>query len=194
MRWGSPSSPQTWNRYAYARDNPILYIDPDGKEDRKGSQAGTIFNFSGSTIWVSADVAGTTYVIPLEFGESSQSYFEDADAIIVQYGQNIDGEASGAFKIGGADVEIENGDSGSLELIRDGEYPLYFSAGRAGHFSSAFANSQKWIIPQTKEEVNKSMEDKKMLYQKRAKDKAEEKKKEEESKKNANKKTNSGKK
>jgi hypothetical protein len=27
---GSPADPQTWNRYAYARGNPVKYIDPHG--------------------------------------------------------------------------------------------------------------------------------------------------------------------
>lgn len=29
---GKPEDPQSWNRYAYARNNPLKYVDPDGKE------------------------------------------------------------------------------------------------------------------------------------------------------------------
>jgi RHS repeat-associated protein len=28
---GASSDPQTWNRYAYARNNPLKYVDPDGR-------------------------------------------------------------------------------------------------------------------------------------------------------------------
>lgn len=28
---GRPDDPQTWNRYAYARNNPLRYVDPNGK-------------------------------------------------------------------------------------------------------------------------------------------------------------------
>ena len=31
---GTPEDPQTWNRYTYARDNPITSFDPDGREGR----------------------------------------------------------------------------------------------------------------------------------------------------------------
>ena len=28
----TPDDPQSWNRYAYARSNPLLFVDPDGQE------------------------------------------------------------------------------------------------------------------------------------------------------------------
>ena len=31
---GSPSDPQSWNMYSYARNNPLLYTDPDGQTYR----------------------------------------------------------------------------------------------------------------------------------------------------------------
>ena len=27
-------NPQKWNRYAYSRNNPLRYVDPDGRDDR----------------------------------------------------------------------------------------------------------------------------------------------------------------
>ena len=29
---GDPEDPQSWNRYAYAKNNPLLYVDPNGQE------------------------------------------------------------------------------------------------------------------------------------------------------------------
>lgn len=34
----STEEPQKWNRYAYVRNNPLRYVDPDGREEQKPSQ------------------------------------------------------------------------------------------------------------------------------------------------------------
>jgi RHS repeat-associated protein len=35
---GKPTTPQSWNRYAYALGNPMKHVDPDGKESRAAIQ------------------------------------------------------------------------------------------------------------------------------------------------------------
>ena len=35
--------PQSWNRYVYARNNPLLYVDPDGRDFEKAWQEAKTF-------------------------------------------------------------------------------------------------------------------------------------------------------
>jgi RHS repeat-associated protein len=43
---GTPSFPQSWNRYAYARSNPLKYVDPNGKDIQlAGVNSTAVFNF-----------------------------------------------------------------------------------------------------------------------------------------------------
>lgn len=37
---GKVEDPQSWNLYAYARNNPLLYTDPDGMKFRRQKRAG----------------------------------------------------------------------------------------------------------------------------------------------------------
>lgn len=132
----------------------------------------------GHEIWVASDVDGKLYVIPLEYGESSSVFFEDTDAVIIGNGQEIDGETEGAFKLGGGDVDVENGEESSLEISRDGEYVAYYVGGHAGYTDSEEAARQGWVVPKDKAAVEAARRDKEDLRQ-RSLDKAKEEKKRE---------------
>lgn len=155
------SQPQSWNRYAYALNNPIRYVDPDGQTEREGAAAGVVVNQSSEVIWVAGDVSQKTYVIPLQPGESSAQYFGDADAIIIdpgtadQSGQSIEGETTGAFKIGVSEVGVVGTSRGELSLDRSAGYFLSYLFGRAGFLDVHEAQDEGWVIPKDRQATEK---------------------------------------
>ena len=51
--------PQRWNRYAYARNNPLRYVDPDGREVRyANAQLQTFFGFLSARSGMVRDTLG----------------------------------------------------------------------------------------------------------------------------------------
>ena len=56
--------PQRWNRYAYARNNPLRYVDPDGKDVvlvARNNAGGGMFNFGHTAIRVFGQGYDQTY-------------------------------------------------------------------------------------------------------------------------------------
>jgi len=47
---GRPTDPQSWNRYAYARDNPLVLVDPNGLEWLDGAKWGQRATAAGESV------------------------------------------------------------------------------------------------------------------------------------------------
>ncbi|MEO7417873.1 MAG: RHS repeat-associated core domain-containing protein, partial [Thermoanaerobaculia bacterium] len=183
------SQPQSWNKYIYALNNPIRYVDSDGRTEREGALAGVIVNNSSEIIWIAGDVGQATYVIPLKPGESSLDYFIDADAIVVDPGvvgpkgaslaPSIEGESSGAFKIGVSSVEVEDSEPMTLTLDRSAGYAGSWLIGRAGFLDAKEAKHEGWVTPkdrQAAEKIKQGLHEK--MEEKKKMEEAEKKKKE----------------
>ncbi len=143
------AKPQRWNRYAYALGNPVKFVDPDGRTERKGWKAGTVRNNSRVPVWIASDIDKKVVVVPLQPGEKSTKYFADTDAVLISPGSPLDGREEGAYKIGTQDIDIEQGEGDSLVLDLDNvEFLPNLIAGKEGFLSLAEAEKEGWVIPQ----------------------------------------------
>jgi hypothetical protein len=178
------SLPQSWNKYAYVLNNPLHYIDLDGQEEREGILAGVIVNNSSEVIWVASDVGDETIVIPLNPGETSATYFQDADAVVIDPGTvtsqgavlapSIAGETSGAIKIGASVVGVEDAGPLNLGLNRSSGYGVSWLLGKAGAVDAKEAQKQGWVIPKDRGAAEKRKDELRKMVEEREKKRREE--------------------
>jgi hypothetical protein len=145
-------------------------------------------------IWIAGDVDGKIVVVPLSRGESSVTYMQDADAVIIDPGvvsqegamlaPSIEGENSGAFKIGASVVSIEDSGPMDLSLNHSAGYAGSWLIGKAGFIDAKEAQKQQWVIPKDRQAAEKNKEEMRntMKEQEKKKKEEEKKKKEQQSK------------
>jgi hypothetical protein len=84
---------------------------------------------------------------PSEAGENSSAYLTDTDAVIIGPGQSIDGQTTGAYKIGASTVSIEGSARGKIEISRGVGYVTNAAIGHAGRVDAATAQRNGWVAP-----------------------------------------------
>jgi hypothetical protein len=135
----------------------LKYNDPTGQEENLVG-GGTVINNSSQVIYIAFDAdqmgkGGTNLdvVIPLNPGESSETFTYDADAVIVASGQSISGATEGSFKISAGSVEIED-KNGKLVFIGNATYRAMKNrenpADRSGYQPNK-QTPQQWQITKT---------------------------------------------
>jgi hypothetical protein len=133
----SIQQPQKWNRYAYVINNPMKYIDPNGRDEDVGSDGGVVINNSNQVVWIAFDADNQALGsannldarIPLYPGETSNTFTSDADAIIIAPGQQIEGEQAGSFKLSGGQYVVTATRGGSLQFSKSWYYKIDRDAG-----------------------------------------------------------------
>jgi RHS repeat-associated protein len=113
--------PQRWNRYAYARNNALKYVDPDGRDIRYANQQ-TAFVFS----WMAARSSTLRATLDLYEGP-------DKPTLNVAQGDAIDDEGKkvlGTFRVTGLDVDYSalKGGTTQDEIESQGKWTLKSAA------------------------------------------------------------------
>jgi RHS repeat-associated protein len=94
------ADPQSWNKYAYARDNPLRYVDPTGEEATMSSHCTTDSN-NNTTCNVSISASIAIYAVP--GSDLSQAQLKTAASTIQNTIQNA---WSGSFQQDGVTYNV----------------------------------------------------------------------------------------
>jgi RHS repeat-associated protein len=95
------ADPQSWNRYTYARNNPLTLIDPDGREPIVPKTAVTYFPVTGGTVgqaWESANAYVAEHAPTLPPGKVAWTDWDVSYTTNIAYGS--DGEVVSAINVG----------------------------------------------------------------------------------------------
>lgn len=117
---GSPSDPQSWNGYAYARNNPLLYTDPDGQTFRIcGTSGNCDDNYSDANFYKNLDRTSKDGVVfdkdGAKIGTYKRTSFDDLGPLgnSLYFGMASRRQASnqfiGAFAVGSAALGATGG-------------------------------------------------------------------------------------
>ena len=110
---GPPADPQTFNRYAYTRNNPLKFIDPTGKYFVVAAEMRQQVQQYISTMLRSPQGAATINAIaasnrPVTFGLGSLGRTQHGNSISVTNGTTVPVAGSHPGEVGGADVKLDN--------------------------------------------------------------------------------------
>jgi len=70
----APSSPQSWNRYAYANNSPIKFTDPSGHAFEEGTGGGGIPEEVRNNYWNSAVLQITSHCLEQRIAGTTLSW------------------------------------------------------------------------------------------------------------------------